>query len=317
MKTHLIPALLAALCVTAIESRAQFEIGASFEAVDVTQSGVRDASGMWRTETQYRFTLDNTGGSAFFLNNITFNPTVNWHPDIDLGFETTDGFRRSFGSFYTYGTLINDGDSFTSEGFLRRFGAVASTVPVGLYEFEVDFLGGLDDASFDVLASIRYELEVVQSIDLSVGGTAMPGTISTGESMTVRMSVENNMTGREFLVAGLFFVIGGMEMEADDLNFGTFGGDWYSQPIIAGGSRTDDHTTWTAGAEDAPGTYTGTAMGVIGGLYNGEKHEWIMNSPQPSVVLNAVPEPSSWALLCAGAGLLGARALRAKRPRAR
>jgi hypothetical protein len=312
MKTRFISLLAATLlCVTAFESRAQFGIGTSFDAVNVTQSAVRDATGLRSTETRYRFTLDNTLGTPFFLNNITFDP-FNLHPDIDLNFDSTEGgFFHSFGSFYSYGTLINGGDFFTSDGFLSRSGTVASTVPVGMYQFDVNFLGGLDDESFDVLATLRYELEVVERIDLTVGGVTSPNSIMTGEMTTVLMTVRNDMTTRDFIVSNQYFINGGLEMGTDDLNLVGFGGNWFDQAIAPGGSRTDTHTTWQAGVEDSPGTYTGE-LGITGGLHAGDQHSWNMDSPQPSVVVGVVPEPSTWALLALGAAGLAVRFRRGK-----
>lgn len=272
----------------------------TFDPIHSTLSALIDTSNTNGSGTGYDFLFSHSSGDPdTYINEVQLNPGASWDTDIDL-FVADWGFSYNFGSSYAFGTAISGDQFWQIDNLVTRSGSIVDVDP-GLYGFSIDVLGGLDADARETLFSVDLELEVFNRIDLTVSGVATPDTIMAGQESTVMMTVRNDMSSRNFVSTTWYFQNGGMRQGNDTLPFVGFVGNWFDQTIAPGQERTDAHTRWTANASTPLGKYDG-AMGVFGGLYNGDEHVFAMN-PAPSITV-IVPEPATMAALAVGAALM-------------
>lgn len=285
--------------VAAFGSLAVFSFGQdTFDAKFDTLSALIDTSNTTSSSTGFDVLFSHFGSDPdLYINNMVLTPGGVWDDDIDLSVASGQ-FNYNFGNTYVFGTAITGDQFWDIENVASRFGSIFN-VDAGIYDFSVDFIGGADANATDTIASVGFSLEVFDRIDLAVSGVATPDLIMIGQQTSISMTVENQMSTRDFVSTTWYY--SGTGIASVMQNVGFFG-NWFDQTIAAGGSRTDEHTRWLATATTPLGTHEGN-MGVFGGLYNGDWHQFRMD-PAPSVTV-AVPEPAT--LIAMGAGLLAIR----------
>lgn len=282
---------------------------AYFDTYHWTQSALIDTSGLSYSETNFRGNMHKSAGAGdFYINSVAFVPGDDWDAGID--FDLPSDSLSYGGGTYTFGTLITGNQDWYDISFAKRFDAVSSDVTPGLYSFQIEIYGGGDASASDLIGTLDFELDVLASLDLRVSGTTVPGAITEGGKTRVDMTIEN-LSDVDFVLSGLFYVGGGMVQGTDALS-GDFADDWYGEPVEAGTSRTIAHSEWLAEPGTPAGSYTGR-LGVIGGAYDGDRHEWEL-TPAPMVEVAPVPLPAAgWLMLSCFAtlGVLGRRRAKA------
>ncbi len=265
-----------------------------------THSQVRDKSNVliddsWKINLQ-----TNAGDPDLFINNMVitggtgYNPLINMQTQIG-GFD----FNGGGVNHYTFGTAINGANNWDLAGAFHD-GNIDSGVADGIYDFNLDILGGGNNLATNVLASFGLHVDVFQKIDINTVMSATPSTIKEGGPGTeVSMTVTNHMTGRNFTTRSWWVSTFGDGL-GNELAFDNFTGNWFDKVIAPGDSRTDSHSTWHANLNTPIGHYTGF-NGVIGDVHDGDFI--FLNADQQAEVNVIVPEPASMAVL--GLGVLG------------
>lgn len=275
-----------------------------------SRSAFRDTSNIgFGDGLQYRVNLFNPAGDPdVYINEISLAPDANWNANINLQAPSTD-FEYNFGGgTYTMGTAISGANNWNFAGAFRN-GAIDPSVADGIYTTTLNFLGGADSSATDTLASFGLTLQVAQKLDIGVTLAGSPDIIGQGQATQVSMTVTNNMTGLNFVSTTWF--VSGYSNGTDQLIFDnfTYTPGWFNRTVAPGDSLTDEHSTWSAAANQVGGDYFGN-NGVVGGLYNGDFY-FVGNSPQSRI--GVVPAPSSVLSLLVGAGLLAPIMIRRKR----
>ena len=272
-----------------------------------TRTGVLDSTGMRYTGSNYGVLVSHDSGDPdLFINAVTVTGGTTWDADIDMSTNLSYlGFTN--GSFlqgsYTLGTAISNDISWNFDSLAQRGGEIASTVAPGIYDFDVQMVGGSSVNATDVLATFSMQIEVVDTITASATASTDPAAIGWGESTTASVTFNNlgtrNIVTTTWYVSG-FGLNGPGAASGDLLTLDSFQGDWFNKTIAGGQSRTDQHSRWTSVAPNTPGTYSGD-IGIIGGFYNGDVHQWRATD---DVTVQVVPEPISMIGLCTGLGLI-------------
>lgn len=277
---------------------------ASFAALSITPdytilSGVLDDSNLDGTATRYRGYLDYDGADGdMYINSVNFVPGVGFDSNINFTVETSE--LSTYSTPYTLGTAISGPAFFSLSQVVYRYGAIDSSVAPGIYNFSVEFRGGSSSSADDVLANWELQLDVIESIDASAGGSASPSVIGYGDGTDVSVTLTNHMN-RSLFTTTWYYSNGGMVNGPDSLT-GTFIGSWFDREILPGQDLTDGHTHWVADSPSlAPGNYVGT-LGVNAGVYPGDEHSIAALSPQPVVEL--IPEPASLGSVLAATALM-------------
>lgn len=263
-----------------------------------THSQMRDKSNVL-IDTSWNINLQTSAGNPdLFINNMVITGGAGYDPLIDI--QTQSGgfdFNGGGANHYTFGTAISGDNDWNFAGAFHN-GNIDSAVADGIYDFNLDILGGGDDLASDTLASFGLHVDVFQKIDINTTMTATPGTIKEGGPGTlVSMTVTNNMTGRNF-TSKSWWVSGFGDGLGNFLSFDDFSGDWFNKVIVPGGVRTDDHSMWHAELDTPIGTYT-SFNGVIGDVNEGDFI--FLTADQQAQVTVLVPEPASFAVLGLGA----------------
>ncbi len=273
-----------------------------------TRSGVLDSTGMDGTESKFGLRFDRAASdNAFYLNGINILPGSNYDAglnlftDLDYGVDNV-GIGFSQGT-YAFGTAMTGEASYFFDGLARRNGVVDGSVATGIYDFDVQVIGGETSTATDVVATFDFTLEVVNSITAMASGSMSNGVIGPGDSSTLSATL-TNMGSRDMVTTTWWvsaFAKDGNYSNSDNfLQFDSFEGDWFNQTIGAnGGTRTDLHSKWSRTSTNMNGQYLGS-NGIFGGLYNGDTHSWRISGDTVEVV----PEPASMLALSAGVALL-------------
>lgn len=260
------------------------------------RSGFHDTSNLYISESQYDVDLfTDSGDDDLYINGISISAGTNYNPLIN--------FEVNLNSF-VLGSAISGGTSINFDNIARRFWSVDSSVPIGFYDFNVDFFGGADGSENNLLGSVNFEFEVVEMIEFSTSGSATPSVIPQGGMSTASATLTNTSASRNLYTRTWYYSNNGFTMGSEQLT-GDFVGDWFGHEITPGNSRTDDHTTWAASTGQATGVYSGN-YGVIGGLYAEDEHFFGVNDVTIEVT-ESVPEPASLAVIGAGIAFFARR----------
>lgn len=272
-----------------------------------TRSGVLDATGMEGTESKFGLFFDLTDtDSDFYLNQINILPGSNYDANLNLFNDLNYGLNAN-GNFsqdeYELGTALTQEGTYFFDGIVRRNGTVDSSIATGLYDFQVELIGGDSNTATEVVGTFDFNLEVVDTITATLTGNMSPGIIGPGQSSSLTATLTNLGT-RDMITTTWYvsaFAKDGDYSNPDNfLQFDDFQGNWFNQTVAAnGGTRTDLHSKWSKAATNMNGQYLGR-NGVYGGLYNGDTHSWRATGD----TLEVVPEPASMFALSAGVALL-------------
>ncbi len=263
-----------------------------------THSQMRDKSNVLIDDSWNVNLQTSAGDPDLFINNMVITGGVGYNPLINMqtqvgGFD----FNGGGSNHYTFGTAINGDNDWNLAGAFHN-GNIDSAVTDGVYDFNLDFIGGADDSATNVLASFGLHVDVFQKIDINTVTSASPSTIKEGGPGTeVSMTVTNNMSGRNFTTRSWWVSTFGDGL-GHELAFDNFTGDWFDKVIAPGGSRTDTHSTWHAELNTPIGHYTGF-NGIIGDVHDGDFI--FLNADKQAEVDVLVPEPASLAVLGIGA----------------
>lgn len=261
-------------------------------------SSVRDGSNLAGGITGYDLNLTTDGAdSDLYINNIGISAGSNWDSNIDLAVDLG-------GTSYTLGNAITGGSFVSFNNLAVRYNEVNPLVNVGVYDFNVDFFGGADNAANDLVASVALQLEVFQRYDFTLIASASPSMIPQGAQSTVSMFLQNDMASRELVTTTWYVGGSGFHNGSDTLSFDGFAGDWFSKHLNPGESRSDAHSIWGASASQPLGVYDGSgATGVVGGLYDGDFYFL----PSTGTSIEVVPEPASLLAILGGVAVLARR----------
>lgn len=273
----------------------------SFWASQSILSSVRDDSNLAGGVTGYDFNITtDAGDSDLYVNNIQITPGMNWDPNLDLNLDFS-------GTSYTLGTAIGESSFVYFDNLAVRYNAVNSAVPVGVYDFSVDFYGGADSGASDMLDSIQLQLEVFEKYDFTLTSMPNPATIAQGESTTFSMNLTNNMASRNLVTTTWYVGGNGVNNGTDSLNFDGFAGNWFGRSLAPGEMQSDDGSTWSASPTQTLGAYSSAnGMGVVGGLYDGDFYFLPAQGSTVNVVA-PVPEPASILALLGGLAVFARR----------
>ncbi len=258
-------------------------------------SGVKDTSNMWYGfgHTGYDFFMvTQAADPTYYLNSISLVPGSTWN--AGLTFDISNSLGQG-SSAYTLGNALNSNQTYIWGSVANHSFAFNSSVPNGIYNFNLQFKGGTTSTSSDILLDQALQVEIVNGVNATEISVLDHSTILRGGTATSTVTLQNNMT-RDFVVTNT-----GISGNGNPNGFlsANFLGTWQGQSIAGGSSRTDLHSSWTASSTQATGVYSQDAL-IIGGLYNGDG--FYFGTPG-NTTINVVPEPGSF-LGLAGFGLL-------------
>ena len=242
----------------------------------------------------------NSSAPTQYVNSLSVTKGAGFDPNIQYTVSPTLGG-------YVLGSAITSG-SFLSLNDLVSFDVNSGkNAALGKYDLSIQFLGGTSPTATGILETLKLHVEVADALSISVTGSATPITVPGTLTSSVSMSVKNNMA-RDYVKTGEF--IGGY---SDGLGHNLSGdfdknGIWYTQAVTVtpGGTVTGGQSIYTATAATPGGIYKGF-NGILGGLYSGDRYYDSMDASS-NIIVRAVPEPASFAVLGLGAiGLLRRR----------
>lgn len=256
------------------------------------RSAVKSMTGMSFSSSGYSVGLQHSSSDPdLYINNVLYIGGSGWNPNIDLQVNT-DFYGTTNGNWgqntYTLGTPIQDDVDWYFGGLIQRSGEINPAVPPGMYHFNIIVFGGNSSSSLNVLANLPAILEVVPSLPAVTTASTSPSSIGIFEKTDASVTFQN--IGTRSLLTTTWYVSGfGLGQpyapQDDQLILTDFLGNWFSQTIAPGASRTDFHSRWAAASTNTPGTYFGN-IGIIGGLYEGDWHSW-RATPDVSVQVKA------------------------------
>lgn len=261
----------------------------TFTATTPILSIVQDTSNLRLAETSYQ--MDIAPSSDVYINSVSLVPGVGYDNNLGLNVPAALYYSGPGSGTLTQGVPLSGGSSYHFYDILDEQGARPS-VPVGTYNFSLEFTGGDSPSSSDVLGDVPLQVEVVNKIDASASAVANPSTISPGQTTTISATLTNNMTDRNFVVTTTgYFGPGMTDGAGHSLVNANFLGNWNNQTIAPGDSRTDNHTSWQATAASPNGTYVGDLF-IQGGLYAGDGFDIPV-----ALTVTVIPEPAAGVLL--------------------
>ena len=156
-----------------------------------------------------------------------------------------------------------------------HFGTFVDVEP-GIYDFRLKLFGGDSAEASDQLASFLLHVRIIDHFDISVAASFPQPTLGLGGTTEATVSLDNG--GTEDFLTDTWFVAGfGKDNpyapQNEQLTFTDFLGNWFGQVITPGNSRSDLHSRWSAGPALPLGTYLGD-IGIVGGIYEGDSHNW-------------------------------------------
>ncbi len=276
--THLL--LTAAFAVLASGSA----LAQNFTTAYSTKSALKDTSNTSYSSTQFDFYYDRQASDPDqYFNGINFSGTAS-DPlfGFDFDFESLNNF--------TYGSLLT-GDLFQEFTVANRFGDVDPGIVNGFYGLSVDILGGDTNTSNDVLATLDFELEVIDSILLTVSATLDNLVVGPGQTTNLEMTVENSPNGTNSFMANSWFISSGPNSAWPNMPY-NFAGNWFGATLNPGDTLTGAHSNYTPDGSTVLGQYNAYG-GIIGGIYDGDNHNFDFDAPSFQVV----PEPATLAVL--------------------
>lgn len=166
-----------------------------------------------------------------------------------------------------------------------HFGIFTNVAP-GTYNFQLKLFGGDSAEASDQLASFPLHVKIIDHFNVTVQASFPQPTLGLGRTTDASVTVHNGGTD-EFLTSTWYVAGFGKDNpyapQNEQLTFNDFLGNWFGQVIAPGGSRTDLHSRWSAGPSLPLGTYLGD-IGIVGGLFDGDGHNWSANPATLSVV---------------------------------
>jgi len=262
---------------------------------DSIRSGLLDVSNLYYSQANFGGTLlKEASDPDFYINRFAVTPGRNWNGAI--GLEEVGSFNGN-----PLGTLVS-GQVQTYFTAATHFGSVDPDVPVGVYDFTLEVLGGQTDTSMDVLATWDYRLDVRPRLDLAVSGSLDKSSVSTGETVRLSMTVEN--VGSDAALTTTWYVRGGPDSAAENMDWGwEFDPGWWDVPLDPGVPVTGLHSSYVPQGWTAPGHYR-TPGGVIAGFHHGDEH-MVEFSNDPG--FDVVPEPMTAGLFAVAVAGLAVR----------
>ncbi len=284
------------LIYTAVAAVALVGISSIAQAIDEfavpgsdTRSGVLDDTGMRLAATTFAVTVRHDAADPdLYINEIAVVPQPGWDPDIDFQF-ILGQYGWTNGQFqqgdYVLGTPINQNIDWTFYRLASHFGTFSNVAP-GTYNFRLKLFGGDSAGASDQLASFLLHVRIIDRYDISVAASFPQPTLGLGGTTEATVSVDNG--GTEDFLTSTWYVAGfGKDNpyapQNEQLTFTDFLGNWFGQVITPGNSRSDLHSRWSAGPSLPLGTYLGD-IGIIGGIYEGDSHNWQANPATIEVV---------------------------------
>lgn len=265
------------------------------------RSGFHDTSNLAGSYVGYDVELTTDSGDAdLFLNGINIQP--------GSFFDSNLLFNIDPGSF-VLGTSVVGGNGWLFDNVVNLSGAIDSNVPLGTYDFNVEFIGGETSTDAFLLGTVNFQIEVASMLEFTLTGSATPAVIPQGGMSTASATLFNDSQTRDLYTRTWYYGNGGFMMGSEALT-GNFVGDWFDKQIAPGNSRTDNHTTWAASTGQAVGVYSGD-YGLYGGLYADDEHSLAVPGVTIEVV-ESVPEPASMLALAGGIAALARRRISKK-----
>ena len=127
-----------------------------------THSQVRDKSNVLIDDSWNVNLQTSAGDPDLYINNMVITGGIGYNPLINMqtqvgGFD----FNGSGPNHYTFGTAISGDNSWDLAGAFHN-GEIDSAVVDGVYDFNLDFIGGGDNLATNVLASFGLHVDVFQ-----------------------------------------------------------------------------------------------------------------------------------------------------------
>lgn len=238
----------------------------------------------------------NDSSDEIFLNSFSVNPGSS---GAGL-FSVAQG--NIFGSAgpFSFGGSVQPGDDLFAGGFDGFFDvSIISPLSKGVYDLEIDILGGATASSSDVLYTMSISIEAVDGFGVSYTAPNPVRNLGPGENTTLTLDSVNT-SNRDFFVTSQYFSWSAPLRDAFDLTFITG-----PSLIAAGDSISADHLL----AKPVPG-FEGQSftfrMGYFGGYYSDDYN--FLEGSNPVTLNSVVPEPASMISLgIAAFGLLARR----------
>jgi len=157
--------------------------GYDFSAYQPTKSAFKDDSNLRITYSNFDIGFTRSAAEAdLFVNGVTYDYGSGWDYNISLFEEGLSG--------YTYGTPLT-GDMTTGYRLAQHYGAVDSSVALGMYNFSVNILGGADANATDVLGTYNYSLLVADRLNLQITSSFDKPVVMPGETSNLSMTATN------------------------------------------------------------------------------------------------------------------------------
>ena len=240
------------------------------------------------------FSLLNNGGTAspdlFFNNNSSDEIFINSF-SVNPGssgaglFDVTQGNIFGSAGQFNFGESVQPGDDLFaggSDGFFNV--SILSPLTTGIYNLDIDILGGTSASSSDVLYTLSMSIETVDSFGISYTAPNPVRNLGPGENTTLTLDTVNS-SNRDFFFTSQYFSWSAPERDAFNISF-------IPGPsmIAAGDSISADHllASPVAGFEGQSFTFR---MGYAGGYYSDDYN--FLQGSNPVTLNSVVPEPAS------------------------